>query len=184
MSMLCNRLSLVAAVLLASASLVGCGTGAGPISPLSVETLSVETMVQRPFNPVACEPDEDNPRDKTVCRIKVVVTDCQTIVVSPLYVGVPKDRNGKVMRWKIRNKDDTGTDTNFQFHPTGGVVLYNDSSGAFKSMPSANRQTFSLRNKTKQGEDYNADEEYQYGIGLIDSSGRTCKVDPFIRNSN
>ena len=181
MSMLCNRLSIVASVLLASASLVGCGTRAGtaPISPVSVEAMA------RPSNPDgACEPDEDYPNDKTVCRIKVIVTDCQHIQVKPLYVGVPKDGNGKLMRWKIRNKNDTATDNNFQFHPTGGVVVYNDLGGRFTFRSSGDEQKFSLHNKTKRGAAGDPAEEYEYGIVLAQSNGSTCKVDPFIRNHN
>ena len=181
MSMLCNRLSLVASVLLASASLVGCGTGAGagPISPRSVEAMV------RPSNPDGqCEPDEENPGDKTVCRIKVIVTDCQHIQVTPLYVGVPKDGNGKLMRWKIRFKNDTPPDKTFQFHPTGGVVVYNDLGKRFTLKSSADGQKFSLHNDTKQGGQNDPNEEYEYGIVLVHSNGSICKVDPFIRNSN
>jgi hypothetical protein len=111
--------------------------------------------------------------DAQSCSVSVTATACDpgSIKAVPDTLAVLKTHKGVLIVW-------TADSAGYTFDKKSGIVLKDASQGQFQCKARAKATEYDCFNKNENP----TVKEYQYSITLIDSAGKTCKVDPIIIN--
>ena len=177
MNRVLNNLTIAIATFLTTVAIVGCGAR-HQLLENEVET-TASTKLSSP----------DGTCSDSKCFFYVSITNScskggdKDIKVKPHFHAINRQANeGRLMIWKIET-------AGYKF-ASDGIKIKDDPSGIFTVVRSTPANPFPdseyrMTNRTKQGQDYNADEDFAYAVNLLAApSGGACQSDPFIRNQN